>query len=218
MELAPGEVVIAHEVVDFWPERPAWRLYMVSNLMGSMGDALDWRQVWSQAWRVYEAVHCQAAWGALYFTLSRNAPVSASRMATRLQGVLRFWNSLGSARYLFSSPSTALSLEELMIASCDWVMDAWCPGPGTVRSRLEVAVERMARATREDSIEAILREMPRVLAPEKTFKHGRLWGDPDVLRRKLAALSPDDFERVSGACPGYLLELATFWERDLGRQ
>ena len=115
-------------------------------------------------------------------------------------------------------PASAISLEELMVASCDWAMDAWCPGPGTVRSRLEIAAERMARATKEDSIEAIIREMPRALALEKSIKHGHLWGAPDLLRQRLAALSLDDFERVSGACPGYLVELANFWERDLGRQ
>ncbi|HZH15091.1 MAG TPA: hypothetical protein VE057_12125 [Archangium sp.] len=36
MEVPPGEVVVAHEVVDFQRERSAWRLYMVSDVMGSL--------------------------------------------------------------------------------------------------------------------------------------------------------------------------------------
>src|SRR4051812_49917905 len=76
VELAPGEVVIAHEVVDFWPERPAWRLHMVWSVVSGICDVLDWQDSF-QVSDVYEAVDCQAAWGALYFTLSRNAPGSA---------------------------------------------------------------------------------------------------------------------------------------------
>ena len=41
---------------------------------------------------------------------------SAEKMALRLQAMLRFWEPLQSVRYLFTSPSEPINLEQLMIA------------------------------------------------------------------------------------------------------
>ncbi|QRN99084.1 hypothetical protein JRI60_08710 [Archangium violaceum] len=213
----PGEVVIAHEVVDFARERPAWRLYMVSHVMSGMSEALDWQNTFPMR-DAYEAFFRETPWGALYFATSLEAPRSAERMALRLQAVLRFWETLQSARYLFSSPNAALTLEELMTAACDWAMDAWCPvgEEASVRARLETAAGHMARATREDSIEAIFREMPRALAHARNLKHRDVVAHPTFQRQRLTTLDPLAFERVSGACTSDLLEKLYDWDHELG--
>ncbi len=217
-EVLPGEVVVARGVVDFQRERPAWRLYLVSRVMEGVCEAMEWRNVF-QVRDAYEAFCRETAWGALYFAISEIAPKSARCMALRLQAVLRFWEPLQSVRYLFSAPEAPLTLEEVMRASCDWAMEAWCPeGEDSVRARLEVAAERMAQATREDSIEAILREMPRALAHAHELKHLGVLADPAFVRKRLAALEPEDFERVSGACTADLLEQVYIWDRELGSQ
>ncbi|HEX5748361.1 MAG TPA: hypothetical protein VFZ09_19125, partial [Archangium sp.] len=158
----------------------------------------------------------ETAWGALHFALAQMGPVSAQRTAKRLQAVLRFWEPLDSARYLFKKLGTAQTLEEVMVASCDWAMDAWCPEEdASVRERLALAAERMARATREDCIEAIFRGMPRALAHAGKLKHYRVVADPDFQRERLATLDSWSFDRVSGARPGDLIWLLTIWEREL---
>jgi hypothetical protein len=216
LEVPHGEVVVAHEVVDFQRERPAWRLYMVSAVMRGLSEAMDGQNTFP-ARDAYEAFCRETAWGALYFATARTAPKSAERMAQRLQAVLRFWEPLQSVRYLFSAPSAALTLEELMGDSCAWVMEAWCPvGEGPVRARLEMAAARMARATREDSIEAILRQMPRALTSARGLKHQDVVADPTLQRQRIAALEPRAFERVSGACTSELLALLYAWDRQLG--
>ena len=214
LEVPAGDLLIAHEVVDFQRERPAWRLYMVSNILGSLCDALDWQNS-SQVREVYEAVHRETAWGALYFAISQLAPMSAERMGVRLKAVLRFWDSLQSVRYRFGTPSAALSMEELMEATCNWATDAWCATGPAVRARLEAAAERMTRATREDSIEASLREMPRALSHARGLRHRELLSDPAFLRRRLGTLPPDSFERVSSACTSELLGLLYDWDAQL---
>ena len=214
----PGEVVVAHEVVDFYRERPAWRLYMLFKAMSGLCEALDWKNA-SQVRDAYEAAARETAWGALYFVISREAPKSAERMALRLQALLRFWEPLQSVRYLFNSPNASISLEELMIAAVDWAMDAWCPvGDASVRARLETAAERMAHATKEDCIEAILREMPRALAHASGLKHVGLLSDPAFLRQRFMALTPNAFERVSGAYTSELLARLYAWDRQLEKQ
>jgi hypothetical protein len=45
LEVPPGEVVMVHELADFQHEHPAWRLYLVSNIMGGLYEALDWQNV-----------------------------------------------------------------------------------------------------------------------------------------------------------------------------
>ena len=218
LEVPAGEVVVAHEVVDFQRDRPAWRLYMVSHVMGGLREALDRKNTLSVR-DVYEACCLETAWGALFFALAQMGPVSAERTARRLQAVLRFWEPLQCARYFFKKLGTAQTLEEVMVVSCDWAMEAWCPvGDASVRARLEVAAERMARAAREDCIEAIFRQMPLALAHAGKLKHQQVLADPSFQRERLATLDSWSFERVSGACTADLIWLLTCWDRELGRQ
>jgi hypothetical protein len=89
---------------------------------------------------------------------------------------------------------------------------------GSVRSRFELAAARMARATKEDCIDAILREMPRALANARNLKHRNVLADPSFLRERLERLSPEAFERVSGACTPDLLGQLYAWDHELGKQ
>jgi len=216
--LPPGEVVVAHDVVDFDRARPAWRLYMLTEFRNGLRDALDWKNT-SQANDAYEAAARETAWGALYFVFALIAPKSAEKMSLRLRAMLRFWAPLQSARYLFTAPNEPISLEQLMIASVDWAMDAWCPGSeAPVRERLEMAAARMARATKEDCIEAIVRQMPRAFASADGLKHGAVLMEPGFLRERLATLEPKPFEHVSGAWTGALMAQLYHWDHQLGLQ
>ena len=214
LEVPQGEVVVAHEVVDFQRERPAWRLYMVSHVMVALSEP---PQSPFPVRNAYEALFRETAWGALFFATTHMYPVSAERTAQRLRAVLRFWEPLQSARYLFKSLGAAHTLEELMVASCGWAMDAWCPeGETSVRARLEMTAECMARATREDCLEAILRQMPRALAHAGKLKHQEVVADPAFQRERLATLDPRAFERVSGVRTGELIGLLHDWDREVG--
>jgi hypothetical protein len=218
LDVPAGEVVVAHEVVDFQRDRPAWRLYLVSDVMGGVREALGWKNT-LPARDAYEACCLETAWGALFFALAQMGPVSAERTAARLQAVLRFWEPLQSARYLFKKPGAAHTLEDLMVASCGWAMDAWCPvGEASVRARLGEAAERMTKATREDCIEAIFRQMPLALAHAGKLKHRQVLADPAFQRERLTTLDSRSFDRVSGACTGELISLLIGWDRELGRQ
>jgi hypothetical protein len=216
LEVPPGGEVVAHEVVDFQRERPAWRLYMVSQVMVTLAPE---GQKPFPVRHDYEEFFRETAWGALFFATTHMGPVSAERTAKRLRAVLRFWEPLQSARYLFKKLGTAQTLEEVLVASCGWAMDAWCPvGEASVRARLEVTAERMARATREDCIEAIFRQMPRALAHAGKLKHQQVLAAPAFQRERLITLDSWSFERVSGACTADLIWLLTCWDRELGMQ
>ncbi|AKJ01476.1 hypothetical protein ATI61_103184 [Archangium gephyra] len=218
LEVPPGEVVLAQEVVDFQRERPAWRLYMVSNLMGHLSNTPSGEGQNPFPMRsAYETLFRETAWGALFFATTYLHPMSAERMAQRLQAVLRFWEPLQCACYLYKRLGEAYTLEELMVAACGWALDAWCPEKeASVHVRLEKATERMARATREDSIAAILRQLPRALSSEPDLKHRQVLADPIFQRERLATLDPPSFERVSGACTAELLALLFDWDDKLG--
>ena len=218
LEVPPGEVVLTHEVVDFQRERPAWRLYMVSNLMGHLSETPsgEWRNPFPMR-NDYETLFRETAWGSLFFATTYLHPMSAERTAQRLQAVLRFWEPLQCARYLFKRLGAAHTLEELMVAACGWALDAWCPEQeASVRVRLEKAAERMARANREDSITAILRQLPRALSSERDLKHRQVLADPTFQRERLAMLDSPSFERVSGACTAELLALLVDWDDKIG--
>ena len=218
VEVPPGEVVITHEVVDFQREHPAWRLYMVSEVLGGLREAMDWRNTLPMR-DAYESFFRETAWGALYFAIAQMGPVSVERTAQRLRAVLRFWQPLQSARYLFKSLGRPLLLEDLMVASCDWALDAWCPAGGaSVHEGLALALERMSRATREDCIEAILRELPRALEHAGPLKHRMVVTDPRFQRERLATSDTRAFERMSGVRTAELIAQLHEWDEELGVQ
>jgi hypothetical protein len=218
LDVPPGEIVVAHEVVDFQRERPSWRLYTVSNVMVALSDPLRGQRPFPVR-TDYETIFRETAWGALFFTTTYLYPMSAERMARRLGAVLRFWEPLQSVRYLFETLGVAQTLEEVMVASCGWAMEAWSPeGQGSVRERLGLAAERMAQATREDCLEAILRQMPRALSFARDLKHRRVLADPSFQRERLAILDSPSFERVSAACTSDLLGKLYDWDHELGLQ
>jgi hypothetical protein len=218
LEVPRGEVVAAHEVADFQHELPAWRLYMLSSVISGLCESLDWQNALHLR-DAYEAFCRETPWGALYFAISQTAPKSAERTAFRLRAVLRFWEPLQSVRYRFKSHNAVLTLDELMIAACDWAMDAWSPvGEASVRTRLEMAADRMGRATREDSTEAILRQVPHALTHAHDLKHQDVLADPAFVRARLDMLDPQAFERISGAWTPELLGQLYDWDRELEKQ
>jgi len=215
--VAPDEVVFTHEVVDFQDERPAWRLYVYWESIMSMCEASGEKN-YRHLRDIHETFFRETAWGALYFATAALAPESAKRTAPRLAAVLRFWDSLQHGLYLHQTLNRFMSLEELLTAACGWVMDAWCPeGGDSVRTRFEVASEHMARATREECIEAILRQLPRILpfADTGRLSHPEVVTSPTAWREHLTTLDDAAFERISGVRPGWVLERLYLWDRQL---
>ena len=213
------EVVFTHNIVDFHDESPSWRLYMVSEVMMSLceTDEKNYRHLDE----MYEASFRETPWGALYFALSEKAPDSAQRKALRIKAVLRFWDSLQHGHYLYKTLGTFLTLEELLTTACGWAMKAWLPDGGeSVRSGLEVASERMALATKEDCVEAILRQLPHILpfADRKQLNHPDVVTDLSNWREYLATLDAAAFERISAAYPGLVLQRLYLWDRQLDVQ
>ena len=78
LEVSPGEVVVAHEVVDFQRERPAWRLYMVSNVMNGLLDAVDSRNTLSTSPQAFHPSYARM----LGMVKDRSLPRSVSPRAS----------------------------------------------------------------------------------------------------------------------------------------
>lgn len=216
----PGDIVFTRNSVDFEPERPAWRPYLLTELVMSLCESLD-KKNHVQISESYEVFFRKTAWGALYFITAELAPESAERTALRIQAVLGSWDSLQHGRYLFKKLNTFLGLEELLLEACGWAMDAWCPASGgSVRERLEAASARMARATREDCVNAILGQLPRLftLVDRQELSHPEMVTQLSSWRKHLATLDATKFERISGGCPAWVLERLYLWDRELAFQ
>ena len=139
-------------------------------------------------------------------------------MANRLASLLRFWEVLQRPRYAFWSFDDDYTLEELMEDLWRKTLEAWCPGgPASVREHLTLTVERMARATREECLEAMLRVIPLLVEGDNDLKHPEVLSDPDFLRERLHALPPQDFESLSSAEKCTVAVQLAAWDRQLGR-
>ena len=75
----------------------------------------------------------------------------------------------------------------------------------------------MARATREDCLEAVLRVIPVLVEGDNDLKHHEVLSDPDFLRERLSALPPEDFEDISSADRFAVNGQLYVWDRELGR-
>lgn len=189
----------------------------MSRLHEGLWEALDYPAS-NEVDDRYEEFCRRSAWGALYVALARSAPMSASRVALRLQSMLEFWNSFRSVQYLWRTPKDVMTLDEVMVDAYGWAMDAWCPqDEPAVRMRLKIASERMARATREDSLEAIFRQLPRAFMLARNLKHPLVVGNPMLQRQLFTQLDAKAFERVSAAYTSELLGRLYDWDRQLGR-
>jgi hypothetical protein len=209
--------VFTHELIDFQPEAPAWRLYRVWEVTTSLCESLGEMDRGSLR-EAYEAAFRETAWGALYYATAELAPYGAERTGLRLAAVLRFWDSLQHGRYLHKRLAEFLTLEQLLVASCGWALEAWCPeGAHSLPARLEVASRRLVRATKAECMETLLRQLPSILLHARDLEHPGVVTDPSFWRERLDTLDDASFERISAACPAWVLQRLYLWDKQLGQ-
>lgn len=166
----------------------------------------------------FESFCLSTPWGALDHAVSPPPLRSAQRMARRLTALLRFWDLLQGPRYAYRVPDTHHTLESLVEYLYGKTLEAWCPGAFTsVRDHLALTVERMARATREECMEALLRVIPVLVLANTDLKHREVLSDPGFVRARLAALPPEDWEDVSSAYRYAVNGPLCAWDRALGK-
>ncbi|MFY0565017.1 hypothetical protein ACN28E_14350 [Archangium lansingense] len=215
-QVAPGEVLVMHSGAEFNLGRTRWWIHMFVEVFMGLNEGVP-KEERQRMRESFESFCLSTPWGALYHAVSPPPPRSAERMANRLASVLRFWDVLQGPRYAFWF-GKKYTLEELMEDIYRKTLEAWCPGgPALVREHMALMVERMARATREDCLEAVLRVMPVLVEEDTEFKHREELSDPGFLRERLSALPLEDFEDISSAYKYTVTVQLAAWDRELGR-
>lgn len=218
LQLAPGELLVLHPGADSnLVPQPRWRVHLFADVFSFLSEGVpqEERQRLEEA---FESFCLGTPWGALYHCVAPPPPRSAERMAGRLAALLRFWDELQVARFAFwfERPYTLAELVEDIYGK---TLEAWCPGgPASVREHLALTVGRMSQATREESMEALLRVIPALVEVDTGFEHRETLGDPGFLSVHLRALSPRDFEDISSAYPYTVTLQLADWDRTLGRK
>ena len=217
-QVLPGEVLVMHSGAEgFDWSRPRWRMHMFLNVFSSLDEGVpkEERQRMREA---FESFCLSTPWGALYHAVSPPPLRSAERMANRLASLLRFWDVLQGPRYVYRLPGTHHTIDGLMEYIYRKTLEAWCPGgPASVREHMALTVERMARATREDCEEAVLRVIPVLVEGDNDLKHHEVLSDPGFLRERLCALPLERFEDFSSAYKYTVAVQLAAWDRELGR-
>ncbi len=217
LQVQPGEVLVMHAGAEFDLGSTRWWMHMFVGVFTSLDEGVPDEQR-QRAEEAFESFCLSTPWGALYQAASPPPPRSARRMANRLASVLGFWEVLQGPRYAFWY-GKKYTLEELMDDLYRKTLEAWCPGgPASVREHLALVVERMARATREECVEAVLRVIPGLVEGDRDLKHHEVLSDPDFLRERLLALPPKRFESISSAYKYTVTAQLAAWDRELGRQ
>jgi hypothetical protein len=217
-QVPSGESLVMHSGADFDTPSPRWRMHMFVGVFTSLDECVQ-EQERQRTEEAFESFCLSTPWGALYHAVSPPPPRSAERMANRFASVLRFWEVLQGLRYAFWSFDQQYTLEELMDDIYRKTLEAWCPGgPASVREHLALTVERMARATREECVEAVLRVIPGLVEGDRDLNHHEVLRDPDFLRERLSVLPPKRFESISSAYKYTVAVQLAAWDRELGRQ
>ncbi|HYO51690.1 hypothetical protein [Archangium sp.] len=215
-QVQPGEVLVMHSGADFDLGRTGWWVHLFGEVFTHLDEFIQ-KEERQRTEAAFEAFCLSTPWGALYHAASPPPPHGAERMANRLASLLRFWEVLQGPRYAFRF-GKKYTLDELMEDLWRKTLEAWCPGgPASVREHLVLTVERMARATREECLEAVLRVMPTVVEMDTDLKHREELRDPGFLRERLSALPPKKFKELSSAYT-YALSIQLWdWYRELER-
>ncbi|WP_257460367.1 hypothetical protein [Archangium lipolyticum] len=218
LQVPPREPLVMHSAAEFeFMYRSSWRIHMFIDVFMNLNDGVP-KEERQRMEETFESFCLGTPWGALYHAVSPPPPRSAERMARRLAALLRFWDVLQGPRYAYRVPDTHHTLDDLMDYIYRKTLEAWCPsGPASVREHMELTVERMSRATREDCMEALLRMIPVLVEVDAEFKHREVLSDPDFLRERLATLSPKDFENLSSAYIYTVTMQLAAWDRQLER-
>ncbi|ATB44393.1 hypothetical protein CYFUS_009880 [Cystobacter fuscus] len=218
LQVPPGELLemISGAVFDAIPH-PRWRIHMFIDVFTHLDEGVP-KEERQRMEAAFESFCLSTPWGALYHAVSPPPPRSAQRMARRFAALLRFWDVLQGPRYAYREPDTHHTLDELIAYIYGVTLEAWCPGCSTsVREHLTLTVERMARATREECTQAVLRVIPSVVRMNTDLQHREVLNDPDFLCERLDALRPEEFESLS-ACRFAVNRWLYAWDRALGRQ
>ncbi|MFE8596110.1 hypothetical protein [Archangium violaceum] len=217
LQVLPGEVLVMHAgAEDFDWARPRWRVHMFGGVFMDLNEGVP-KEERQRMRESFESFCLGTPWGVLHYAVSPSPPRSAERVANRLASVLRFWDVLQGPCYAFW-PGKKYTLEELLGDIYRKTLEAWCPrGPASVREHMALTVERMARATREDCLEAVRRVMPVVVEANTDLQHREVLSDPDFLRERLSALPLETFESISSADRFAVNGQLYAWDRELGR-
>ena len=217
-QVLPGEVLVMHSGAEgFDWNRPRWRVHLFLGVFMDLNEGVP-KEERQRMRETFESSCLSTPWGALYHAVSPPPLRSAERMANRFASLLRFWDVLQGPRYAFWSFEQKYTLDELMEDIYGKTLEAWCPGGlASVREHMTLAVERMARATREECEEAVLRLMPVLVEGDNNLKHHEVLSDPDFLRERLSALPPKDFDDLSSAEKYSVDVQLSAWDRELGR-
>jgi hypothetical protein len=215
-QVQPGEVLVMHSGAEFDLGSTRWWMHMFLSVFSSLDECVP-EEERQRTENAFESFCLSTPWGGLYHAVSPPPLRSAERMANRLASLLRFWEVLQGPRYSFW-PGKKYTLDELMEDIYGKTLEAWCPGgPASVREHLALMVERMARATREDCEEAVLRVIPVLVEGDNDLKHHEVLSDPDFLREHLSALPLERFEDFSSAYKYSVAVQLAAWDRELGR-
>ncbi len=217
LPVQPGEVLVMHAGAEFGAPHSCWRMHLFAEVFTHLDECVP-EEAHQRTEEAFESFCLSTPWGALHHAVSPLPPWSAERMAVRLASVLRFWDVLQGPRYAFWSFDDNSTLDGLMEERWRKTLEAWCPGGHTpVREHLALTVERMARATREDCLEAVLRVIPAVVEMNRDLKNRDVLRDPAFLRERLGTLSSKKFESLSSACKYAVNGQLYAWDRELGR-
>ena len=217
-EVKPGEVVTLDSGTDFLWDEPAWRLYLFSHVIVGVDSDVKGPEFTLRD-DAFEVVCRDTPWGALYHAVSPWAPWSAQRMAPRLAALLPFWEVLQGPRYLYRSREHGDTLEQMLEGIYRPTLEAWCPGgPKSLREHLALVAERMARASHEECLEAVLRLVPSLLEKATTLQHREALSDTGFLRERLTLLSPREFNRLSSAYTYAVQSQLLDWDKELRRR
>jgi hypothetical protein len=219
LQVPPGEPLVMHSGAEFgFMGRSSWRIHMFIDVFTHLDEGVP-KEERQRMETAFESFCLSTPWGALYHAVSPPPLRSAQRMAERFAALLRFWDVLQGPRYAYREPDTHHTLDELIAYIYGMTLEAWCPGgPVSVREHLALTVERMARATREECTQAVLRVIPNVVRMNTDLQHREELSVPDFLRERLDGLRADDWEDISSAYRFTVNGQLYAWDRALGRQ
>jgi len=213
--VAADEIVVIDETSDLDFAVPMWRAYLWTKFRGAMQTVRkdeDWRPFGYE----FEKHSLDSAHGTLSVVTSRIAPCSADRVARRLEAAHRFYEELCSARYReWDRPSCSFD-EVLRYHYAALFRVSNVRQTSDTPADLSSLIAWLRSADRGMIIDGVVRAALDIALSSPSVRNRQLISDGQFIREKVAAISGERFDMVSGGDGNAIHQMLLSWDRELG--
>ncbi len=213
--VAADQIVVIDATSDFSWDGPKWRAYLWGEMKAAIQSVrkdVDRRPFGHE----FDKYSLDTAYGTISVVTAHTAPCSADRVAQRLEASRLFYEELCSVRYQdWQRPSC--SFDDVLWYHYEglFLLSGMRPTSDSLAD-LNRLIAWLRSADRKTLADGVVRCMLGFARSNSAIQNRRLLSEDQLIREKIAAMSNEEFDMLSGGDSGAIQTQVLLWDRALG--